>query len=243
MPPDANKLVVAIMMHEVSVQCRHAIYAYEQFRKTVDEYDEEVSKSLKSFAERLRQIIEEGATTEASDEPPNADQERTERSARKRLLRENVYFYTHALLTHSTNISRLFWPDPNRKKYAARGEALRTLIGLDENSPLAQRSVRNAPEHYDERVENWASALQGKTVITDLSMVSPRWFTEWSGGKLEDMHRAFDPDTSLFSFLGAEQDLIELMREVGRVYAAADKWLIEYVPGMKRSPSRDLRIG
>ncbi|MCX5301000.1 hypothetical protein OG898_31815 [Streptomyces sp. NBC_00193] len=41
----------------------------------------------------------------------------------------------------------------DRRKY--RGECLRALLGVDDASPLLDRKVRDASEHFDERLDAW----------------------------------------------------------------------------------------
>jgi len=62
---------------------------------------------------------------------------------------------------HSAALSRYFWPNPVGKKKQPnltkvkemRGEKLRQAFGLDNNSVLYNRDLRNAWEHFDERLD------------------------------------------------------------------------------------------
>lgn len=62
---------------------------------------------------------------------------------------------------HSAALSRYFWPSPQGKKKQAnlvklkekRGEKLRRVFHLDESSALFNRDLRNAWEHFDERLD------------------------------------------------------------------------------------------
>lgn len=62
---------------------------------------------------------------------------------------------------HSAALSRYFWPSPVGKKKQPnltkmkemRGEKLRRAFGLDDNSVLYNRDLRNAWEHFDERLD------------------------------------------------------------------------------------------
>jgi len=64
---------------------------------------------------------------------------------------------------HSAALSRYFWPSPRCKKKQPmlkqlqenRGEKLRAAFGIDENSPLYNRDLRNAWEHFDERLDEY----------------------------------------------------------------------------------------
>ncbi|OOE84017.1 hypothetical protein BZG72_04280 [Salinivibrio sp. PR6] len=62
---------------------------------------------------------------------------------------------------HAAALSRFFWPSPQGKKSEpytrklkeARGNRLRKAFKLDESSPLYNRELRNAWEHFDERLD------------------------------------------------------------------------------------------
>ena len=64
---------------------------------------------------------------------------------------------------HSAALSRYFWPSPQGKKKQPmlkqlkekRGEKLRAAFEVDENSPLYNRDLRNAWEHFDERLDEY----------------------------------------------------------------------------------------
>lgn len=62
---------------------------------------------------------------------------------------------------HAAALSRYFWPSPFGPKNKPnllnlkqkRGEYLRELFILDDNSPLYNRDLRNAWEHFDEKLD------------------------------------------------------------------------------------------
>ena len=64
---------------------------------------------------------------------------------------------------HAAALSRYFWPSPKGKKKEAqqnklrinRGKKLRDAFGLNESSPLYNRDLRNAWEHFDERLDGY----------------------------------------------------------------------------------------
>lgn len=64
---------------------------------------------------------------------------------------------------HSAALSRYFWPSPQGSKKRPnlavlkeeRGKTLRQAFLLDENSPLFSRDLRNAWEHFDERLDDY----------------------------------------------------------------------------------------
>lgn len=68
-----------------------------------------------------------------------------------------------SVLSHSANLSKVFWPPKARsdKKIAARGELMRSEFDVADQSPLANRKVRNGFEHLDERVHEWLAETKG----------------------------------------------------------------------------------
>ena len=71
---------------------------------------------------------------------------------------------------HAAALSRYFWPSPigrkNQKNFqllkSKRGEKLRESFELNEKSPLYNRDLRNAWEHFDERLDQYLNTLQAE---------------------------------------------------------------------------------
>src|SRR5581483_2573832 len=67
-----------------------------------------------------------------------------------------VFRQLHYLLLHTSNVSKILWPGaPGESRAAQRGAELRKLMALPDEHPLAQRTLRNHLEHYDERLDAW----------------------------------------------------------------------------------------
>jgi hypothetical protein len=67
---------------------------------------------------------------------------------------QTVFDHIRLALQFSSNVSKIFWPHRNA---AERGTRLRTLAGLPERHPLADRRLRNHIEHMDERLDEWTA--------------------------------------------------------------------------------------
>jgi hypothetical protein len=61
----------------------------------------------------------------------------------------------HEALGHSAALSRFFWPSRDRGVAKARALRLRQAFNLDDNSPLKNRRLRDALEHFDERLDRY----------------------------------------------------------------------------------------
>jgi len=55
------------------------------------------------------------------------------------------------ILTQAATISRYLWP--SRSKHTERGKKLREILDISDKDPLADRELRNAVEHYDEKLD------------------------------------------------------------------------------------------
>jgi hypothetical protein len=67
---------------------------------------------------------------------------------------EKVFALVQEGLTHAAALSRFFWPMGREDLSKARGAKLRSVFGLDD-TPLKQRYLRNAIEHFDEDLDKF----------------------------------------------------------------------------------------
>lgn len=122
-----------------------------------------------------------------------------------------------ALLTAAANVSKLLWGGKGGLKAARR--PLRESLGVnDEDSPLYSRRLRNLFEHFDEKIDEWASVDPDGTYVDSnigpMSLGIPR----------ERWLRHFDPDTATVTFRGETfelQPLVDAATELERTAAHA----------------------
>jgi len=115
------------------------------------------------------------------------------------------------LVTFAAALARYFWPA--QKPYKARGAYLRDKFGLDDTSPLANKELRNALEHYDERLDDYLKVGMFGFMIVDYVGLAP-------GQDEVPAHimRAYYTDTTRFVVLNKEFEIRELHDEVLRLY-------------------------
>jgi hypothetical protein len=113
-------------------------------------------------------------------------------------------------LTHIGELSRIFWPARDNGISIARGEQLRIAFGLDESSPLKERDLRNALEHFDERLDSYLANSPAGQLITD-PIVAP---VEAISEPMR-IFRMVDPVSSTFVVLDERYEF-GLLREVTR---------------------------
>jgi hypothetical protein len=61
----------------------------------------------------------------------------------------------YSILSHSANLSKVFWPPSDKPEMKRRGKMLRAMFDMDADSPLRNRDVRNGFEHMDESLHEW----------------------------------------------------------------------------------------
>jgi hypothetical protein len=59
----------------------------------------------------------------------------------------------HEALSHTASLSRFFWPSRDKDIHRARAARLRRAFEVQEDSPLRDRALRDALEHFDERLD------------------------------------------------------------------------------------------
>ncbi len=68
------------------------------------------------------------------------------------------WYCLQAFLAAAANISKLLWP--SGRGDTERGRELRAFLGIEDDSPLRARDLRNDIEHMDERLDAWAQAAE-----------------------------------------------------------------------------------
>jgi hypothetical protein len=120
----------------------------------------------------MREALQKLAMKAAADKPAKEQRERAEslglllppdreigRADRDAMTR--FWYSLHGAVVAAANISKMLWPSETGRGGAqkmVRGERLRALLGLSaEDHLLAKRSLRDHLEHFDERLDLWAS--------------------------------------------------------------------------------------
>lgn len=72
--------------------------------------------------------------------------------------KDRIWYSIQAFLVAAGNISKLLWPP--RPLLPERGVELRSSLSVSDDSPLEPRTFRNHFEHFDERLERWATSSE-----------------------------------------------------------------------------------
>ena len=139
-------------------------------------------------------------------------------------LQQEIFRNIHSILTHASNVSKIFWPSTPRRRSGeseanyhsrcsslpklVRAAELRELLALPENThALKSRELRDHLEHFDERLDHWQAHSERKNYFHD-SIGSREYL---SGVDDIDIKRWYDPSRKRMIFRGESFDLQELV--------------------------------
>lgn len=107
-------------------------------------------------------------------------------------------------------ISRYFWP--SRKTYELRGERLRTAFNIKDDSPLRNRDLRDAAEHFDERLDDYLkNGISGYVI--------PEWFGPLKEEEVPTHYfRAYFINTGYLRILDQEFFVQSIVNEIIRIH-------------------------
>jgi hypothetical protein len=127
--------------------------------------------------------------------------------------------YVHEALTHCAALSRFFWPTRPKPLAAARALKLRTLFKIDDDSPLKNRALRNALEHFDERLDDFM-------VENDIGYFLPQAMLgshELLDNNTNKIFKMVDPLTEKMVILNNIFEFAPLAREASAVLLRVDE--------------------
>jgi len=129
---------------------------------------------------------------------------------------DRIWYSVQGLLVAAGNISKLLWPPDS--EHSKRGEELRASLGVSDASVLAPRTFRNHFEHFDERLEAWASSSKRHNFV-DSSVITKGAI---SGIDPEDYLRNIDPADMALTFHGDRYLLQPIADEIGPLWQRAN---------------------
>ncbi|MBN8528826.1 MAG: hypothetical protein J0M36_06290 [Caulobacterales bacterium] len=139
-------------------------------------------------------------------------------------------------LGDAARIRSMIWPV--RKNGEARGRILREILKLSDDNPLADVTLRNHLEHFDERLDQWAEESKNRIFVD--SNIGTRLNLPFQKG---ETLRHYVPDERVYIFRGDEfaigmiiaalDDLETRLRHVGTYKSAT----VTAFPGSSGSES------
>jgi len=124
---------------------------------------------------------------------------------------------------HIGALSRYFWPSPSGKKNnqhalkMARGEKLRAHYKIDTDSPLSDRDLRNAWEHFDEKLDTYVMSNDAGYFFPT-PIINSHTLADDPVGKI---FKLLDPEHECLVLLGRKFFFRPLRDEVERIFS---KW-------------------
>lgn len=115
------------------------------------------------------------------------------------------------------NVSKILWPSKSNncgkckfqpelpQDMLARRQKLKTILSIEESSPLAFRTFRNYFEHYDSELEHWIKK-SGSKIIVD-SNIGPIESIDLNPKSPMAYMRNFDQSKCILHFRGKEFDI------------------------------------
>jgi hypothetical protein len=119
-------------------------------------------------------------------------------------------------LTHAAALSRFFWPTKGRL-FEARGERLREAFDLSDASPLKPRDLRNAFEHFDERLDRFLLLAPVGYFFPSPIVGSHQLADE----DLANIFKLVDPEKGICVVLGKKFEFQTIRTEVQKILARA----------------------
>ena len=128
------------------------------------------------------------------------------------LPKSELFEHLQNILHQAGCISRYFFPSRERPIYLARSCRLKQAFGVENESPLADRDLRNAIEHFDERLDNYLSQNQvGEFFLQDIGYVLPECETPFH------ILKGFYINPLVFILLGKEYEMAPIVNELLRL--------------------------
>lgn len=113
-------------------------------------------------------------------------------------------------IVHAAAISRYFWPV--REGHEWRGAQLRNVFSIADDSPLRSRDLRNAIEHFDEKLDRYLEEGIVGQIIPEY--IGP--FEEPSASI--HLFRAFYVDRAIFQLLDKRFEINPIVAEISNLH-------------------------
>jgi len=119
----------------------------------------------------------------------------------------------HEALGHAAALSRFFFPVEKKPLPRARGARLCQIFEVSNNSALQDRNLRNALEHFDERLDEYllgdiAGYIFPGPMVEDADVVDD---------KLGHIFRLVDPHANTFVLFGKKYPFGPMRSEIERI--------------------------
>jgi hypothetical protein len=119
----------------------------------------------------------------------------------------------HEAMQHAAALSRFFWPARETGLSGARAAKLRAAFALSDSSPLKDRRLRNALEHFDEKLDEYL-LLNDTGYFFPTPLIDDSALADDATGRI---FKLVDPKRSVLVILGEKYDFGLIAEEVHRI--------------------------
>lgn len=117
------------------------------------------------------------------------------------------------LALQAAALSRYLWPAREKEPHLSRAERLRVGLGVLNDSAIRNRALRNALEHFDERLDEFGRSLMAGVILpTYVGPLGP----EPEGPA--HLFRAYYTDCGVFEVLGERFQMIPILDEMRKMH-------------------------
>ena len=117
------------------------------------------------------------------------------------------------IINQAAALSRYFWPVNKKDCYQNRGSYLRSIFSITDDNPLKQKDVRNAIEHFDERLDKFTAQTIAGTIYPNFVGMTPD-----TKGVPFFAFRAYYLDKKCFEVLGEAFYLDPIYCEIVKIH-------------------------
>lgn len=161
--------------------------------------------TLKIFVDEIKQQSEYALTS--YNEMIKALEERNTRA---------FWYYTSSFLSSTANVSKLLGGNDRSVSYDER-EPVRIFFNLkNDDLTIHTRDVRNAFDHYDDRIKTWSKQVPNRIYISENIGAKSGVLVE--GLSADHYMRNFEPQTGELSVLDESINIYEAARELEYFY-------------------------
>ena len=130
-------------------------------------------------------------------------------------LERSILDHLENLISNAAAIRRYLWPirDGKHNLHKERGRSLRSMFGIDCNSPLKDKKLRDFLEHFDEKLDNylWERLVTGSVVPFYVGGVPD------TRGVPFHVFRAYYFDIGVFESLGTRYEVQPIVNELAKI--------------------------
>jgi hypothetical protein len=116
------------------------------------------------------------------------------------------------VVSHTASISKYFWPVRRKSVHEDRGKRLKKVFSISDNSPVSNRGVRDALEHFDERLDLFLASSPVGTIY-------PGYVGSRKKASAQNTHcfRAYFVDDQVFKVLDTEIHMPPIYEEIAKI--------------------------